>query len=123
MTQVHTLTARWREDAQAFERCGHEHEARRLRARADEVDAAVQATSADVLTLADASALSGYSAAYLARLIRDGRLPNAGRPNAPRVRRADLPRKARCLTTEEPVCGLPPTREQIARSIATRTRK
>lgn len=47
----------------------------------------------EVLTLAEAAALSGYSADHLARRIREGTLPNAGRPNAPRLRRADVPIK------------------------------
>lgn len=45
------------------------------------------------LTLREGAALSGYSADHLARLIRQGTLPNAGRRGAPRVRRGDLPRR------------------------------
>jgi hypothetical protein len=30
----------------------------------------------------------------LGRLLRQGLIPNAGRPHAPRIRRADLPRRA-----------------------------
>ena len=32
----------------------------------------------------------GYTAAHLSELIRQGRIPNAGRIGAPRIRRADL---------------------------------
>src|SRR5581483_11119887 len=47
----------------------------------------------EVLTLRAAADLSGYTVDHLARLIRQGKVPNAGRKHAPRVNRADLPRK------------------------------
>ena len=37
---------------------------------------------------------SEYSADYLGRPVRDGKIPNAGRPGAPRIALKDLPRKA-----------------------------
>ena len=46
------------------------------------------------LNLTQAAAESGYSADYLGRLVKNGTIPNAGRPNAPRIQRASLPRKA-----------------------------
>jgi hypothetical protein len=49
----------------------------------------------EMLTLRAAADLSGYTVDHLARLIRQGKLPNAGRKHAPRVHRADLPHKAR----------------------------
>ena len=45
------------------------------------------------MTLAQAAVASGYSADHLGREVREGRIPNAGRPHAPRIRRANLPRK------------------------------
>jgi hypothetical protein len=55
---------------------------------------AVQAASREItLTLSEASRRSGYHRDTLARLIRDGRIPNAGRKHAPRIRCADLPRR------------------------------
>lgn len=44
-----------------------------------------------VLTLKAAAEQSGYSVEHLARLVRQGRIPNAGRLSAPRIRAADLP--------------------------------
>ncbi len=44
-----------------------------------------------ILTLKVAAEESGYSVEHLARLIRQGRVPNAGRCNAPRIRARDLP--------------------------------
>lgn len=43
------------------------------------------------LTLSAAAAVSGYSREHLARLIRSGKLANAGRKHSPRIRSADLP--------------------------------
>ena len=46
-----------------------------------------------VLSLPEAAARSGYSAEHLGRMIRQGRIPNAGRKGAPQIRVTDLPRK------------------------------
>jgi hypothetical protein len=42
------------------------------------------------LTLAEASRRYGYSADHIGRLVREGKVPNIGRKNAPRVRPRDL---------------------------------
>lgn len=51
------------------------------------------------LTPRQAAKESGYTADHLRDLLRQGKLPNVGEENAPRIRRGDLPRK-------------PPDREQ-----------
>ena len=61
---------------------------------ADALDAALDAKNGARLTLREAARESGYSADHLGRLLRQGLIPNAGRPRAPRIRRADLPRRA-----------------------------
>lgn len=43
------------------------------------------------LTLPEAAKISGYSTDHLSRLIREGKLKNAGRKHAPRVLERDLP--------------------------------
>ena len=45
---------------------------------------------AETLSLTQAAERTGYSANHIGRLVRQGRLPNAGRKNAPRVRLGDL---------------------------------
>lgn len=45
------------------------------------------------LTVAEAAAESGYSAAHLRRLLAENRIESAGSKGRPRIRRADLPRK------------------------------
>ena len=66
----------------AYERC------------ASELEGALDQEADTVLTLQDAAEISGYSADHLGRLVREGKLPNAGREGAPRIRVRDLPRKA-----------------------------
>lgn len=46
-----------------------------------------------LLTLEEAAERSGYSRDHLGRLVREGKLPNAGRRGSPRIRVGDLPRK------------------------------
>jgi hypothetical protein len=46
-----------------------------------------------LLNTAAAARECGYSAQHLRRLIREGRLHNYGRKNAPLVRRGELPKK------------------------------
>jgi len=83
-------------------------------------DAATSDYQAQPLTLGNAARESGYSADYLGRLVREGRIPNAGRPNAPKIRRSDLPRKASSLRCRDPFHHLDPTTPgQIARSVVT----
>ncbi len=54
-----------------------------------------------LLTLTEAANCSGYSTDHLGRLIRDGTIPNAGRPSAPRIRRRDLPQKPGTLVARD----------------------
>ena len=69
---VETLPATWRTQAKA------------LRRYRDET----------TLSLTEAARESGYSTDHLGRLVRDGKIPNTGRPGAPRIARSHLPRKA-----------------------------
>ena len=89
------VRARWRALREELRRLGALVDGSKL---CDEVladlDAALTAAADEILSLKQAAAESGYSADYLARLIRAGKLPNAGRPHAPAIRRRDLPRKA-----------------------------
>ena len=71
-----------------------------------------------VLTLAEASARSGYSVGHLGRLVRRGTIPNAGRIGAPRIRESDLPhRPARGIAAPGPRSYDPTT---DARSLVSR---
>lgn len=83
-----------------------------------DVNAVMAAETEHLLNLQQAARESGYSAEHLGRLVREGRIPNAGRPNAPRIRLRDLPRKAGYLPPGRDRCELLETsKQQIARSI------
>ena len=105
-------------------------ELRRLRALVDgaalceallaDLDATVRAEDGVALSLRDAAHLCGYSADHLGRLVRAGILPNAGRRNAPRVRLADLPRRAGASESDDDLTLARHSirsRVQIARSV------
>jgi hypothetical protein len=62
---------------------------------ADELEEINRRQGDDALTLVEAAHETGYSAEHLGRLVREGKVSNAGRKNAPRIRRGDLPHKAR----------------------------
>lgn len=116
-----TLAPRWRERADELRAWGNaEGAARALERAADELEEELARRDEDVLTLPEAAEESGYSTDHLARLIRAGRIPNAGRHHAPRIRRADVPRKAGALPIES---RTPMSREQIARSVIATLRK
>ncbi|MCC7134489.1 MAG: hypothetical protein IT352_17665 [Gemmatimonadales bacterium] len=81
-------------------------------------DAVTRGRAGELLTLTDGATESGYSAEYLGALIRQGKIQNAGRPHAPRIRRQDLPRKASRLPDPPPSLKLVgATPRQIARAI------
>lgn len=92
MVRVSDLVSRWRERAgqlrpyapgvaQAFEDA------------ATELEGELERAADGVLSLREAAEYSLYSVDHLRRLVREGKLPNVGRPYAPRFRRGDLPRK------------------------------
>ncbi len=58
-----------------------------------DLEAVAQVATDELLTVAQAAAESGYSHEHVARMVREGTIPNAGRRRAPRIRRTDLPRK------------------------------
>ena len=60
---------------------------------ADQLEEVLLKEGDALLTLPEAAEESGYSAGHIGRLIRDGKIPNAGRPGAPRIARRDLPLK------------------------------
>jgi hypothetical protein len=98
MPLTRDLAPAWRERAAMLRKYGAEQAAKTAEMLADELEASCRAADDVPLTLAQAAATSGYSKDHLARQIREGRIPNAGRPHAPRIRAANLPRKARVAT-------------------------
>jgi hypothetical protein len=102
------LAAEWRSRAAELRRYGAEPQAVTLEAAAAELDAVLAEAADAELTLAEAAAESGYSDRRLRELLADGTIPQAGRRGAPRIRRADLPRRARPAVSAD---GYDPTED------------
>lgn len=95
--------AKWTTEAEAMQRRGVMVNGAGLLAEVLADFKAVHASQAQaVLSLPEAASRSGYSVEHLGRLVREGRLPNAGRRGAPRIRAADLPRKPPALVPAGP---------------------
>lgn len=92
MNSLRDLVARWGDKATDLRRYAPEV-ANAIEDCASELSVALGAESDTPLTFAEAAAESGYSAEHLRKLVASGKIENAGRPNAPRIRRADLPIK------------------------------
>lgn len=115
------LLDRWRREIADLRTMYFDERLAALTARhLNELEAALSQQHDELLTLSQAATLSGYSEDHLGRLVRDGKIANAGREHAPRIRRGDVPVKATRLRD-----GTPPLHfaradsRQIARSIVT----
>ncbi len=93
------LIDKWRENADCLEQFGAANQAAAIRRCASELEQSLQNYDEEQLTLAEAARESGVSYDHLRHQIAAGIIPNAGRPHAPRVRRRDLPRRARSTTS------------------------
>jgi hypothetical protein len=76
---------------------GDEARARALEWAACEIESAMRDDAEQLLSLADAATISGYTVDHLARLVRTGKLVDRRGPRdtSTRVRRGDIPIKAR----------------------------
>lgn len=89
---IATLLRAWRDRAAQLERYAPEV-SRAIVDCAAELERVNAERANETLTLVDAAKESGFTPGALGRMIRKGRVENAGRANAPRIRRADLPVK------------------------------
>ena len=115
------LAKAWRTRAETIRRYGGDTQAVALEACAAELEEALRQRDDTTLTLAEAARESGYSADHLGRLVREGKIPNAGRPGVPRIALRDLPRKAQEPATASDQVEQPPlpkdSNAQIVQSI------
>lgn len=74
----------------------------------------------ELLTLPQAAAESGYSEGHIGRLVREGKIANAGRRRSPRIRRTDLPRKPTAELAKPRLAGYDPVTD--ARELLGRQR-
>ncbi len=88
------LALAWREKATELRRFGAEDQAFTLEYCADDLEETWRIWQTEPLTLDEAAEESGYSYSSLEKRVRSGKIPNIGKPGAPRVQRQDLPRKA-----------------------------
>ena len=89
------LADQWEADAEKLREYGQESAAKIAELHAYRLREALRAVCDEPLTLAEAAAESGYSKRRLRELVSEGSVPNAGRKGAPRIRRGDLPQKAK----------------------------
>lgn len=119
MTTTPELVAHWRTEAISLRAWGAIGEATTLERAAVQLEAAQRETDNELLTLTQAAAVSGFSADHLGREVRAGRIPNAGRPSAPKIRRRDLPLKPRKLQPEHSQATFVGARGRIARAVVS----
>ena len=88
------LPGEWRDRSRLFRDHEETSVALAYEKCADALEDALHRESETPLPLTEASDLSGYSTDHLGRLVREGKIPNAGQPGAPRIARGDLPIRA-----------------------------
>ena len=108
------LPVTWRKQAQALRRYGGETPAVALESCAAELEDTLQERDETTLSLTEAARESGYSADHLGRLVRDGKIPNVGRPGAPRIGRRHLPRKRMAQVPANPPLVKKPSPRQVS---------
>lgn len=69
-----------------------------------ELREALRAQDQELLSAAQAAALSGYTERRLRQMVKEKKLTNHGERNRPRYRRAELPRKAKGVE-QKPMIG------------------
>jgi hypothetical protein len=120
MLPVYSVLAEWRARAETAALLADSRAAHVLRLCATELERALRDAGDTPLTLSEAAAESGYSVEHLRRLVSEGKIENAGRKHAPRIRRAHVPRKAGDLTPDiRPLQLNINPRTQAARRIAS----
>ena len=87
------LALEWLKLADQQDQLGAPAQASTLRYCAEQLDSGLKAEDTTLLTLNEAAEESGFSPDHLGRLVREGKIPNAGRLGAPQIARRDLPIK------------------------------
>ena len=100
MSDLRDLPAHWRGRAEMLKPYAPAG-AQAFEDAAAELDSALFSHDMEAMNLKQAAEESGYSAEHLGRLLKAGKLPNAGKKGAPKLLRKDLPRKALKATGTE----------------------
>lgn len=118
---LQACVAKWSGEAEALRRLGAQVDgAKLIEAILADLQGLARSSDAEALMLVAASRECGYSPEHLGRLLREGRIPNAGRKNAPRILRRHLPLKPSALreAPDNPKL-VAATPGQIARAVVT----
>ena len=121
MFSLTDLPPRWTARATEMRFLGQEPLAKLIEALLGEFETELAADATEPLTIAQAANESGYSEEHLRRLVREEQIPSAGRPNSPRIRRADVPIKPG-HNSGNAYPKLLDSKEQIARCVANSER-
>lgn len=92
---LRALILTWRDRAAVVRQEGFLVGADIIERRADELEACLASIGEAELSIAQAAAETGYSSDHLRRYLRENPQLNRGRHGKPKIRRDDLPRKAR----------------------------
>ena len=120
MTRRHDiaeLVEGWRGEAQLMSHRGLTEAAAVVESLANDLEETLRGFRSDLLNLQESAAHSGYSPGHLSRLVRDGTIPNRGRPGAPLIKRSDLPMKRGHLTKSTIASDIRESKAAIVRSI------
>jgi hypothetical protein len=89
--QVCDLAHEFRNEAEILRKWGELELARAVLHAADRLEMQERLAKLEELSLREASARSGFSYSAVEKMVRQGRIPNAGVKGSPRVRAGDLP--------------------------------
>lgn len=108
----------WRQQAEFLRRLGAPAQADLLEKCAAELDAVLAVCEHGLLSLREASKVTGYSMSHLRRLVREKRIPRYQEGGEIRVRKGDLPRKpAAKVVNGARTCTS--SRMQVARAVVS----
>lgn len=111
----------WRQRAEELRRwAAAEGAARALEQAAADLECALRESAMEPLDLDVAAAESGYSRGHLRRMIRDGKVPNAGTDDGPMILRCHLPHKPGASNGVAPLrLKGSSSKAQVARAVAS----
>lgn len=90
MKKLRALVAEFEDRSRVLRACGAEGNAAAVDWCAERLAETLRELEFEELTIEEAAAETGLAYDTVQKQVADGRLPNAGRKNAPRVRRRDL---------------------------------
>ena len=95
MCCISDLPSRWREEAEFLRHRGQEDMARMVESYSGDLELEISKENSELLTIAEAATLSGYSEEHLRRLARSGDLPTTRNGDRGRIQitRGDVPKK------------------------------